>query len=501
MADEHGRDSIADVALALDAEQRFLALRVSMLANIGAYVGSDRNLLAPFNNMTLACGVYDFPAASVTVTGVLSNTNPTAPYRGAGRPEAAYVIERIIDDAARDLGLDRLALRRRNMLRPEALPHRTPLGLTYDCGDFPGNLDRALALADFAAFPGRRKASAGAGRLRGLGIANVIEHAGGVNVPEYAEIRLDEQGRATLLAGTKAQGQGHATMYRQIVGDVLGLEPDRIGFIEGDTDLVPFGMGTNSSRSVIVGGSAMLLAARKLLDKSRIIARHLLDHTEIDFAGGVFVAPSGQTLALCDIAAAAHTPRDLPPDIEPGLSASAMFAASREAFPTSAHVCEVEIDPLTGEVHLADYAVVDDVGRVVNPVGVRGQILGGIAQGLGQILLEEVRWDPGSGQLLTANLLTYGMPHAHHLCPVRIESRPTITGGNPIGAKGAGESGTVGALPAVMNAIADALAGQGVRHFDMPATPERIWLALGQPAPDGMTGAVAWTGTRPGNAA
>jgi carbon-monoxide dehydrogenase large subunit len=483
MADEHGRDNIGEIELALDADNRFIGLRLKMLANIGAYIGSDRNLLSPFGMIGTVVGVYAIPAAYVHITGLLSNTNPTAPYRGAGRPEAIYLIERLIDDAARELGVDRVELRRKNMLPVSALPYTSPLGPYYDCGEFEKNMDMALELADVKGFAARREESRQRGKLRGLGIVNAIEQAAGNAQPEYAEVRFNPSGTAALLMGTKAQGQGHETMYKQILNSRLGIDPNEVQFIDGDTDRVAFGMGTMGSRSTVLGGSALCLAADKVIDKGKKIAAHLMEAAaqDIEFNDGTFkVAGTDRSVTLKQVAMAAFQPARLPPGFEGGLYEHATFVASKETYPNGCHIAEVEVDLETGHVQLVRYSVVDDVGTVINPTGLKGQIHGGVAQGVGQILMERVVWDRESGQLLTASFMDYAMPRADTLTEMAIKSNPVPTKFNPLGAKGAGEAGTVGALPVVMNAIMDALAELGVRELDMPATPDRVWQAIEQ---------------------
>jgi carbon-monoxide dehydrogenase large subunit len=481
MADEHGRDNIGDIELALDANNKFIGLRLHMLANIGAYVGSDRNLLSPFGMIGTVNGVYRIPAAYLRVIGLLSNTNPTAPYRGAGRPEAIYLIERLIDDAARELNVDRVELRRINMLQSSSLPYQSPLGPYYDCGEFEKNLDMALKLADVQGFSKRREASRKHGKLRGLGIANAIEQAGGTVQPEYAEIRFNPSGTAMLLMGTKAQGQGHETAFKQILHQRLGIDPNDVQYIDGDTDRVAFGMGTNGSRSIVLGGSALYVAAGKVIDKAKRIAAHLLEASaeDVEFADGTFrVAGTDKVVSLKDAAIASFQPSRVPAGLELGLYENATYLAEKDTYPNGCHIVEVEIDPETGHVQLDRYAVVDDVGTVINPIGLKGQIHGGVAQGVGQILMEEVVWDGDSGQLLTASFLDYAMPRADTLTNMAVESNPVPTKFNPLGAKGAGEAGTVGAMPATMNAVMDALASVGVRELDMPATSGRVWAAI-----------------------
>ena len=483
-ADEHARDNVTDAELALDADGRFLALRVRTLANVGAYVSSDRNLLATFSNIVTLVGVYAFPVAHVAVLSVLTNTNSTAPYRGAGRPEATYVLERLIDDAARELGLDRIELRRRNLIPVSAMPYKNPLGVTYDCGNFPKSLEDALTLADVAGFPARRDAARARGRLRGLGIANAIERAAGAQ-PEFAEIRFSPSGGATVLMGSKNQGQGHETTFKQILYERLGLDLKDVRYIDGDTDRVAFGMGTMGSRSTVIGGTALWMAADKVIAKGRKIAAKLLEAAEADlvFADGRFVvAGTDRGIGLKEVARAAFQPGQLPPGLEPGLYETGTFVPKQDTWPNGTHVCEVEIDPETGAVILDRYALVDDVGTVINPLTLKGQIHGGVAQGVGQALMEQIVYDPDSGQLLTATFMDYAMPRADTLPDLTIASNPVPTSLNPMGAKGAGEAGTVGALPVVMNAVLDALAPLGVRELDMPAIGARVWAAIQQAA-------------------
>jgi len=479
-ADEHARDNISDAELALDAEGRFLALRVRTIANLGAYISSDRNLLASFSNVVTLVGVYTIPAAHVQVTGVLTNCNSTAPYRGAGRPEAIYVLERLIDDAARELGLDRLKLRRMNIIPGSAMPYRTSLGVTYDCGEFEKGMDQALALADVAGFPARREESRRRGKLRGLGIVNAIERAAAPGL-EYAEIRFNPSGTAMILMGSKNQGQGHETIFKQIAHEKLGLDPREVRYIDGDTDRVAFGIGSMGSRSTVIGGTALSMAADKLIAKGRKIAARLLEAAEPDivFADGRFtVKGTDRAVVLKEVARAAFQLAKLPSGVEPGFYETGTFSPPADTYPNGCHVCEVEIDAETGEVALVRYAVVDDVGTVINPLTLKGQIHGGIAQGVGQALMEQVVYDPESGQLLTSSFMEYGMPRADTFCDIAVASNTVPTKLNPLGAKGAGEAGTVGALPVVMNAVLDALATAGVRDFDMPATSDRVWHAI-----------------------
>jgi aerobic carbon-monoxide dehydrogenase large subunit len=480
LADEHGRDVVADAELALDADGKFLGLKVATISNVGAYLSSDRNMLATFGSLGALVGVYHMPAAYAHLTVAFTNCPATAPYRGAGRPEAIYIIERLIEDAARQTGMDRIELRRKNLIPVEKLPYKTPLGLTYDCGNFPAIMARGLEFGDVAGFAARRAESQKRGKLRGLGIANAIERAAGPG-PEYAELRFGTGGQATLLMGTIHQGQGHETTFKQIAIEKLGLAPSDIRFVNGDTDLVAFGIGTNGSRSTVIGGTAVTLAADKVIAKTKKIAAHMLEASEADlhFAEGRFsIAGTDKGVTLKEAARAAFQPAKIPKGMEPGLYETGTFSPTNDTYPNGCHVCEVEIDPDTGQVAIIAYAVVDDVGTVINPKTLKGQIHGGVAQGAGQVLMEQVVYDEDSGQLLTASFMDYAMPRADDFPDFEVESNPVPTKLNPLGAKGAGEAGTVGALPAVMNAIIDALAPLGVADLEMPATPERVWRAL-----------------------
>jgi len=481
LADEHARDSVSDIELALDADNKFIGLRLNLIANTGAYVGSDRNLLVPGLMIGTVAGVYHIPAAYTYITHVLTNTSPTAPYRGAGRPEAIYLIERLIDDAARELNVDRVELRRRNMITPAQIPYQNPLGCYYDSGDFPSNLEMALKAADFDGFEARRAQSAARGKLRGIGVVNAIEQSAAPTQSEYAEIRFDTSGTVQLLMGTKNQGQGHETTYKQILHEKLGVDPNEVVFTDGDTDRVAFGMGTNGSRSTVVGGSAIVFAAEKIVEKAKRIAAHLLEASadDIEFSSGALtVRGTDKSVTLKQVAQAAFVPMRLPPGFDGGLNESYVYAPAKDTYPNGCHICEVEIDPETGEPKLVSYVIVDDVGTVINPLTLKGQIHGGIVQGVGQILMEQVFYAPDSGQLLTASFMDYAMPRAESMCDIVVKSNPQPTSLNPLGAKGAGEAGCVGALPAVMNALIHALQPAGVETLEMPATGSHIWSAL-----------------------
>ncbi len=478
VADAQARDNITTAELALDDAGSFLALRVKTLANIGAYPQSAATAFTG-NAGTLA-GVYRTPHCHVDITGVFTHTNPVRPFRGNGRPEAAYVIERMVDLAALQLGLPADEIRRRNMIPQIGTPYKTGLTFTYDSGNFPENLEMVLANAGASNFPARRAEARARGRLRGLGMSNTIEKAAGASY-EGAEIRFDRSGGVRLLSGAITQGQGHETIFKQILFDMLGLPPDEIQYVQGDTDQVFFGEGTGSSRTATLGGAAVKLAAERILIKAHKIAAHNLavPETDLNFSGGVFASPAtNRTLSIQEVAQLAANPAKLPADMDPGLIATAVYASDVPNFPNGAHVCELEIDPETGVVEIVGYNVIDDVGTVLNPLLVYGQVMGGVAQGVGQALMESIVFEPGSGQLLTGSFMDYAMPRADTLCSIEVHSNPAPTLSNPLGVKGAGEAGCVGALPAVVNALVDALSPLGVKHVPMPATPEALWRTI-----------------------
>jgi carbon-monoxide dehydrogenase large subunit len=480
LSDAQARDNVTEAELALDKDGIFLGLRVKTIAAIGAYL--QNNMPAFLLNAGTLAGTYRTPAIFVDITAVFTNTNPVRPYRGNGRPEAGYVIERIIDIAADELKIDPIELRRRNYISPQQMPFKTGLTFTYDCGEFEKNMDMALELHDSAGFKRRREESRRRGKLRGLGISNTIERAAAGGT-EGAEVRFDRSGSVTLFSGSVTAGQGHETVFKQLVCDRLGLHPDDVRYVQGDTDEVFYGEGTGGSRTSTMSSAAFQLATDKVIEKAKAIAAHALkiDVPDVNFAEGVFSSPkTNRTMTIKDVAIDSANPAKIPASMEPGLFATAVYKAPVQNFPNGCHVCEVEIDRETGVVDIVRYSVVDDVGTVLNPMLLHGQIHGGVAQGAGQVLMEDIHFD-ASGQLVTASFMDYAMPHAHNLCEMEVESNPVPTKTNPLGTKGAGEAGNVGALPAVANALVDALSEFGIKHIEMPATPERIWRAMQRP--------------------
>jgi carbon-monoxide dehydrogenase large subunit len=477
LSDSQGRDNVTDAELALDKDGRFLAMRVKTTMAAGATM--QGNMPACVQNFGSLAGVYKTPAMYVEGTAVFTNTNPMRPYRGNGRPEAGYVVERMVDLAADELGIDPAELRRRNNVAPDAMPYKTALTFTYDCGEFQKNMDMALALADTKGFAARRAESKKRGKLRGLGFSNTIERAGAASL-EGAEVRFDRSGAITMFSGSCTQGQGHETVFKQLVCDRLGLDPADVTYLQGDTDQVFFGEGTGGSRSATMAGSAFHIASDKIVTKAKAIAAHALKVPvdTVKFADGILSSPStNQTITIQEVAKLATQPAALPKGMEGGLTATAVYTAEVASYPNGCHVCEVEIDPETGVSEIVRYHVVDDVGTVLNPMLLHGQIVGGIAQGAGQILMEDIHFDD-SGQLVTGSFMDYAMPRAADIPDVEVESNPVPTKTNPLGVKGAGEAGSVGAMPAVANAIVDALSEFGVRHIAMPATPEVVWRAI-----------------------
>lgn len=478
LSDYGGRDNFWEAELALDKDKKFLGMRASSIANLGAYIGGATPNPA-INNLGTIAGVYTTPAIHISVTGVISNTNTMTPYRGAGRPEAAYVIERIIDLAAQELDIDPTELRRINTIPSTAMPFKTGLTFTYDSGEFEKNMDLALDMSDYANFESRREHANANGRFRGIGVSNTIERAAAPGI-EAAEIRVNRSGTLTILSGSCTQGQGHETVYKQIVCDKLGLKPEDVNYIWGDTDKVAFGHGAGGSRSATLGGSAVLMATNKVIEKAKKIAAHQLEAAveDIEVNEGIFsVAGTDKIINFGAIAKAAIAPAMLPEGMEPGLNEQATYTADIMNYPNGCHVCEVEIDPETGIVQILDYNVIDDVGTVMNPLLLKGQIQGGVAQGIGQALLEEIVYDD-DGQLVTGSFMDYAIPRAEHMSFMHVKANPVPTKTNPLGVKGAGEAGNVGGLAAVMNAVINALQPIGIKHIDMPLTPERVWRTI-----------------------
>jgi len=494
ISDNQGRDHVTLAELALDQEARFVALRVETIANLGAYVSTFGAAIPSAIYSALLAGVYRTPAIFVQCTGVFTNTVPTDAYRGAGRPEACYVLERLADRAARELGIDRAEIRRRNLVPAAAMPYKTPIGPVYDCGDFPKVFARALELADYASVAKRRAQARRTGRLRGIGMACYVESSGvapsrfagalGARTGffEAALIRVQPDGGIQALLGTHNHGQGHATTMAQILSTRLGVSLAKIDIVEGDTDLVPYGSGTFGSRSIAVGGSALERAAVKIIDKGKLIAAHLLETSvgDIAFADGAFaVAGTDRRVTFAEVARAAHVPHNFPLEtLEPGLQETAVYDPPAFAFSNGAHVCEVEIDPETGQIEVVGYWGVDDVGTVINPMIVEGQIHGGIAQGLGQAIREHCTYDR-NGQLLSGSFMDYAVPRADDLPAIVSEldeTQPCTH--NPLGAKGCGEAGSIAAPAAIVSAVLDALAPLGVMEIDMPLVPEVVWRAI-----------------------
>jgi len=480
MSDTQGRDNLTRLDLALDETLRFTGLSVAVTANMGAYLSNFAPEIPTFSGAVMHSGVYAIPAIHVAVKGVFTNTVPVDAYRGAGRPEAAYALERLIDVAARRLGVASDELRRRNFIPPAVMPHATPLGLVYDSGDFARNMRDALAAIDAAGFAARRAEARAHGRYRGLGQAVYIEQSG-FPPDEFAELRFDPAGTLTVLMGSQSSGQGHQTAYSQLASERLGLALDKIRVLQGDTAMIGFGRGTGGSRSLPVGGAALVHAADKLVAKGKKIAAHLLEAAEADiaFADGVFtIAGTDRTVSIEAVARTAFNPAQLPPGLEPGFAETGHFTPPAPTFPNGCHGCEVEIDPETGQIAILRYVVVDDFGAVINPLLLRGQVHGGIAQGVGQAMLERCVYEEGSGQLITGSLTDYTLPRAEDLPTLDFRYNVVPCRTNPLGVKGAGEAGAIGAPPALVNAVVDAVAELGIDHLDMPLTPERLWRAL-----------------------
>ena len=478
VSDYHGRDQVNHAEMGLDANGKIVALKLATFVNVGAYL-SENGVRLPMEGggRITPCG-YHVPDFYFSVKPVFTNTVCTDTYRGAGRPEANYIMERLMDEAARACGLSREEVRRRNFITPAQMPYKTHLGFTIDSGDFAGTTDKALKAADWAGFEARRKQAAAHGKKRGIGVSVFIEGAGS-RPTEGMRLRFEDNGDVSVIAGTYSHGQGHATVYSQLVHEFLGVDFDKVKLVNGDTALAPqMSVGTFGSRSSMVGGMSIKMAAGKIVEKGRKIAAHLLQSQEdkVSFEAGVFRTQSA-SVTLAEVAAAARDPARLPEGVAPGLDETVTFNGDSENFPNGAHVCEVEIDPDTGVLEIVQYVAVDDCGVVLNPFIVHGQVYGGVAQGVGQALVENVVYD-AEGQLITASYMDYGMPRAHHLPSIEALFNVVPSKTNELGVKGAGEAGATGAPAAVLSAVADALQEYGVRHIDMPLTPERVWRAI-----------------------
>jgi carbon-monoxide dehydrogenase large subunit len=482
LTDEQAREMRITAELALDAGGKFTALKLRWEANLGAYVSGRSGW--PIGNIGGTAGVYVVPTMYAEACGIMTHTVPTAAYRGAGRPEATYTIERLIDVAARELGIDPYELRRRNLIPSDAMPYKTALTFTYDCGEFEGNMQTAAGLADLDSFPARREAAKQRGKLRGIGLCNCIEVAGGPFLrpaKDMSTLRLAEDGTLILKTGSVSVGQGLDTAFSQIVAERFGVPMSQVRYEQGDTDQLPYGKGNGGSGALCIGGSAVVLAVDAVIEKAKRIAAELLEAAVVDVtfeAGRFSIAGTDRSIDLAAVAKAAYDPTHIPPGEEGGLVENGEFTPTAVTFPNGTHICEVEIDPDTGVTEVVRYSAVEELGFVLNPLIVSGQIHGGVAQGVGQALGEQIVYDRDSGQMLTASFMDYQMPRAWDFPNFQLATREVPTKGNPLGAKGVGEAGTVGALAAAMNAINDALAPLGIRHFDMPATPVRVWEAI-----------------------
>ena len=484
LTDTQGRDNVSHAELALDADGRFLALKVSTVANMGAYPGRVGPMVPVILGPRVQTGIYATPIVHARIRVAFTNTMSVYPYRGAGQPEANYVMERLIEVAARETGIDAVALRRRNHIPAAAMPYRTPIGVTYDSGEYDANLDKAMALAGWDGYAARKAGSQARGLLRGRGVANYIQVAAGVPV-EWGEIHIRPDGAVDLLSGTHNHGQGHETSFAQVIVDQLGVPFDSVRLIMGDTGRIKRGQGAHGSRSMMLAGPLIAINARTIIERAKRIAAHRLEAAEGDivFADGrLTVAGTDLALDLFEIAAIAEQDGTLPDDLAGPLRAESDYTAPDATYPSGTHVCEVEVDAETGAVSVARFTAIDDVGRAVNPMILFGQSHGGIAQGVGQALLEDCRYDPESGQLLSGSLMDYCLPRAADLPSIAVGIHEAPSPTNAFGIKGAGESGSTGAPPAVINAIVDALIPLGVDQVDMPATPHRVWQAIRQAA-------------------
>lgn len=500
LTDAHGRDHITDVTLGVDKDGKFTALKVNTKANMGAYLSTFSTCVPTYLYATLLAGVYTTPKIYCNVKAVFTNTAPVDAYRGAGRPEATYLLERVVEKAARQTGIDRVELRRKNFISADAFPYQTPVALQYDSGNYQESLDLALKEADWNGFGARKKESASCGKLRGIGISTYIEACGiapsavvgslgaRAGLYEAANVRVNPTGSVTVFTGSHSHGQGHETTFAQLVSDKLGVPYDSVDVVHGDTAKIPFGMGTYGSRSLAVGGEAIVRALNKIIAKAGKIAAHVMeaDAADVAFEDGKFsVKGTDKSMAFGEVALAAYVPHkyphksshDDPEGLEPGLEEKAFYDPINFTYPAGCHICEVEIDPETGKAEVVKFTAVDDVGRVVNPMIVEGQVQGGVAQGIGQALLEHAVYDE-DGQLINGSFMDYTMPRADDIPEISVSNTVTLCAHNSLGSKGCGEVGAIGSPPAVINAVLDALAEKGVEDIDMPATPSRIWEAM-----------------------
>jgi carbon-monoxide dehydrogenase large subunit len=492
VSDAHGRDHVSHAEMALDKDGKFLALRVHTHANLGAYLSTFATAVPTILYATLLAGQYATPQIYVEVDAWFTNTAPVDAYRGAGRPEATYLLERLVTRAAWETGLGQDEIRRRNMIR--SFPYQTPVALQYDTGDFPALLERSNELAEVAGFAQRKAASEAKGLLRGIGYSSYIEACGiapsniagalgaRAGLFECGEIRVHPTGSVTVFTGSHSHGQGHETTFAQVVAARLGISPDQVDVVHGDTGRVPFGMGTYGSRSLAVGGTAIMKALDKIEAKAKKIAAHLMEASDadIDFVGGEFIVRgTDKKIPFGQVALTAYVPHNYPLDkLEPGLNETAFYDPTNFTFPAGTYICEVEVDPATGVVRLDRFTAVDDFGNIINPMIVEGQVHGGLVQGIGQALMENCIYDPESGQLLTGSFMDYAMPRADDVPDFRLDTLVTPCTHNPLGAKGCGEAGAIGSPPAVINAVLDALRPLGVKDLDMPASPARVWQAI-----------------------
>jgi carbon-monoxide dehydrogenase large subunit len=494
MSDAHGRDHVTHAEMAMNEKGEFLALRVDTRANMGAYLSTFAPAVPTILYATLLAGVYKTPAVHCNVKAIFTHTVPVDAYRGAGRPEASYLLERLVNRAAKVAGLDPVEIRRRNFISTDDFPYQTPVALEYDNGDYEAVLNQALEVSQYESFESRRAESVKSGKLRGIGMSTYIEACGiapsnvagslgaRAGLYEAGTIRVNPTGSVTVLTGSHSHGQGHETTFAQLVTESLGVDFDNVNVVHGDTSKIPFGMGTYGSRSLAVGGMALMGALEKIKTKAKKIAAHLLEASEadIEFEDGLLkVAGTDKSVPFGDVAMAAYVPHNYPlEELEPGLEETAFYDPKNFTFPSGCHICEVEIDPDTGVVSIVRFVAADDFGRIINPMIVEGQVHGGLTQGIGQALYEQCVYDPESGQLLTGSLLDYCLPRADQLPNFEVSTNVTLCKHNTLGVKGCGEAGAIGATPAVINAVVNALEDFNIDDIPIPATPERVWQAI-----------------------